>query len=75
LAGADRERVSGYIHAGNAAWLALHEKRGSARVGFLPGIAYRYGRWADSVIVHRSLGPGTTVPPPPLAVLPGRRGP
>jgi len=38
-------------------------------VGLLPGVAYRYGRWADSVMVQRSLGPGTTTapPPPPLS--------
>jgi len=74
-AAAGFRQMIGYIDADNAASLALHEKLGFARVGFLPGVAYRYGRWADSVMVQRSLGPGTTVPPPPPAVLPGRRGP
>jgi hypothetical protein len=40
------------------------EHVGSTRVGYLPGVAYRYGRWADSVMVQRSLGPGTTMSPP-----------
>jgi phosphinothricin acetyltransferase len=37
------------------------------RVGLLPGVAWRYGRWADSVMVQRSLGPGATAPPPPMS--------
>ena len=54
------------IDADNPASLTLHEKFGFVRVGHLPGVAYRYGRWADSVMVQRSLGPGATTPPPPL---------
>ena len=38
------------------------------RVGLLPGVAYRYGRWADSVMVQRSLGAGSTAPPPPASL-------
>ena len=33
---------------------------------FSPITQASYGRWADSVMVQRSLGPGTTAPPPPL---------
>ena len=40
-----------------------HEKFGFRRVGLLPGIAYRYGRWADTVMVQRSLAAGSTEPP------------
>src|SRR5215475_14490512 len=58
-------QMIGYIDADNAASLALHDKFGFARVGFLPGVAYRYGRWADSVMVQRSLGAGSTSLPPP----------
>jgi hypothetical protein len=32
----------------------------------LPGVAYRYGRWSDTVMVQRSLGTGSTAAPPPL---------
>jgi L-amino acid N-acyltransferase YncA len=60
-------QIIGYIDADNTASLSLHEKFGFARVGLLPGVAYRYGRWADSVMVQRSLGPGATAPPPALA--------
>jgi phosphinothricin acetyltransferase len=59
-------QMIGYIDADNVASLAIHEKLGFARVGLLPGVAYRYGRWSDTVMVQRSLGTGTTDAPPPL---------
>jgi phosphinothricin acetyltransferase len=63
-AAAGFRQMIGYIDADNAASLALHEKLGFVRVGLLPAVAHRYGRWADSVMVQRSLGPGATAPPP-----------
>lgn len=67
-AAAGFRQMIGYIDADNVASLALHERFGFARVGLLPGVAYRYGRWADSVMVQRSLGSGTTTAPPPPAL-------
>src|SRR5262249_7798996 len=63
-AAAGFRQMIGYIDADNAASLALHEKFGFSRVGYLPGVAYRHGHWADSVMVQRSLGLGATAPPP-----------
>lgn len=54
----------GYIDAENAASLALHRSFGFAEVGRLPGAAFRFGKWSDSVMVQRSLGPGTQASPP-----------
>jgi L-amino acid N-acyltransferase YncA len=68
-AAAGFRQMIGYIDADNATSLALHEKFGFSRVGYLPGVAYRYGRWADSVMVQRSLGLATTAPPPAFASL------
>jgi phosphinothricin acetyltransferase len=65
-AGAGFRQMIGYIDGDNTASLAIHERFGFVRVGFLPAVAYRYGRWADSVMVQRSLGPGATAPPTPL---------
>ena len=62
-AAAGFRQMIGYIDADNAASLAIHEKFGFRRVGLLPGVAYRYGRWADTVLVQRSLGTGSTEPP------------
>jgi L-amino acid N-acyltransferase YncA len=56
-------QMIGYIDADNAASLAIHEKFGFRRVGLLPGVAHRYGRWADTVMVQRSLAAGSTEPP------------
>jgi L-amino acid N-acyltransferase YncA len=62
-AAAGFRQMIGYIDADNAASLALHEKFGFARVGLLCGVAHRYGRWSDTVMVQRSLGAGSTAPP------------
>ena len=61
-AGGFRQMI-GYIDADNAASLKMHEKFGFARAGLLNGVAYRHGRWADTVMVQRSLGAGTTETP------------
>lgn len=64
-AAAGFRQIIGYVDADNVASLALHERFNFVRVGLLPAVAYRYGRWADSVMVQRSLGTGATTPPPP----------
>ncbi|MBB2963300.1 phosphinothricin acetyltransferase [Methylobacterium sp. R2-1] len=56
-AGGYRQMI-GYIDASNEASLRLHEACGFARVGYLPAIGYKYGRWSDSVIVQCPLGTG-----------------
>jgi L-amino acid N-acyltransferase YncA len=63
-AAAGFRQIIGYIDADNTASLGLHQSFGFSRVAMLPGVAYRYGRWADSVMVQRSLGAGATTPPP-----------
>lgn len=62
-AAAGYRQMIGYIDADNAVSLSLHQKFGFSRVGLLPAVAYRYGHWADSVMVQRSLGAGRTTPP------------
>jgi L-amino acid N-acyltransferase YncA len=64
-AAAGFRQMIGYIDADNAASLAIHERFGFSRVGLLPAVAYRYGRWADTVMVQRSIGAGATEPPSP----------
>lgn len=62
-AAAGFRQMIGYIDADNAASLGLHEKFGFIRVGLLPGVAYRHGRWADTIMVQRSLATGATTAP------------
>jgi L-amino acid N-acyltransferase YncA len=62
-AAAGFRQMIGYIDAANEASLAIHERFGFRRVGYLPQIGYKFGRWTDSVMVQRSLGLGATAPP------------
>ncbi|MGF3025757.1 N-acetyltransferase family protein [Methylobacterium aquaticum] len=61
-AGGYRQMI-GYIDAENEASLRLHESCGFTKVGHLPAVAYRYGRWADSVMVQCALGTGSSDQP------------
>jgi L-amino acid N-acyltransferase YncA len=62
-AAAGFRQIIGYIDAANTASLRLHETFGFRQVGCLPSIGYKFGRWTDSVMMQRSLGPGATEPP------------
>lgn len=62
-AAAGFRQMIGYIDADNTASLGIHERFGFTRVGLLPAVAFRYGRWSDTVMVQRSLGSGATEPP------------
>lgn len=43
--------------------IRLHESLGFRMVGVLEGVGYKFGRWVDSVLMQRSLGPGQSAPP------------
>jgi phosphinothricin acetyltransferase len=49
--------------SGNAASIGLHASLGFLRVGTLRSSGYKFGRWIDSVLMQRPLGPGDGVPP------------
>jgi phosphinothricin acetyltransferase len=53
-----------YIDAANGPSISLHEAFGFERAGLLKGVGYKYGRWTDSMLMQRALGPGQTEPPP-----------
>ena len=56
-------QLVGYIDSSNAQSLHLHQALGFVQVGTLPAVAYRFGRWADTVMVQRALGYGDRLPP------------
>lgn len=56
-------QMIGYIDSSNAQSLRLHEACGFERVGFLPAVAYRFDRWADTIMMQRALGQGNAIPP------------
>ena len=60
-AGGYRQMI-GYIDAQNEASLRLHEACGFVRVGLLPAVGYKFGRWSDSVMVQCALGTGVHGP-------------
>jgi L-amino acid N-acyltransferase YncA len=56
-------QMIGYIDASNQPSIQLHEAFGFRQVGYLPSIGFKFGRWTDSMIMQRSLGPGATTNP------------
>lgn len=47
----------------NAASIGLHASQGFLRVGTLRSTGFKLGRWVDSVLMQRPLGPGDGSPP------------
>ena len=47
-----------YIDGSNGPSLSLHEAFGFARAGVLKWVAFRFGRWTDTVLLQRPLGDG-----------------
>ena len=47
----------------NAGSISLHARLGFLRVGTLRASGYKFGRWVDTVLMQRPLGPGDGAPP------------
>ncbi len=47
----------------NTASIGLHARHGFLRVGTLRSSGYKIGRWVDTVLMQRPLGPGDGEPP------------
>ena len=63
-AAAGFRQMIAYIDAANAPSLNLHEAFGFERVGVLKGVGFKFGRWTDSMLMKRALGPGSAATPP-----------
>jgi len=63
-AAAGYRQMIAYVDAANGPSLKLHEACGFRRVACLEGIGFKFGRWYDSVMLQRALGPGSSTPPP-----------
>lgn len=58
-AAAGRRQIIAVIgDSANHASIKLHEKFGFQRVGLLPAVGYKFGRWVDSVLMQREVGGG-----------------
>jgi phosphinothricin acetyltransferase len=53
-----RQMIAVIGDSGNRASIALHEACGFERVGLLPSVGFKLGRWVDSVLMQRPLGAG-----------------
>lgn len=58
-----RQMIAVIGDSGNAASIGLHASLGFARVALLPAVGFKHGRWVDSVMMQRALGPGDGTPP------------
>jgi len=58
--------------SGNAASIALHRRHGFAPVGTLRSVGFKLGRWVDTPIMQRALGPGDARAPDDLTAPPAR---
>jgi phosphinothricin acetyltransferase len=58
-----RQLVAVIGDSANRASIALHEACGFERVGLLPSVGFKLGRWVDSVLMQRALGEGDRAPP------------
>ncbi len=62
-----RQMVAVIGDSANLASIRLHESLGFARIGVLPAIGFKHGRWVDSVLMQRMLGTGAATLPAPGA--------
>jgi phosphinothricin acetyltransferase len=58
-----RQLVAVIGDSGNAASIGLHSALGFRLVGTLRAIGFKHGRWVDSVLMQRPVGPGDTTHP------------
>lgn len=57
-----RQMVAVIGDSANAASIGLHRAMGFEPVGTLRSVGWKHGRWLDSVLMQRRLGPGDDTP-------------
>ena len=58
-----RQMIAVIGDSGQAASIALHARCGFYYVGTFPHVGFKFGRWLDTVLMQRALGPGSTAAP------------
>jgi phosphinothricin acetyltransferase len=58
-----RQMIAIIGDSGHSASIGLHRALGFTFCGTIHSVGYKHGRWLDSVIMQRALGPGDTSPP------------
>jgi L-amino acid N-acyltransferase YncA len=62
-----RQMIAVIGDSANAASIGLHRALGFEHAGTLRTVGFKHGRWVDTVLMQRALGPGATTLPPPAA--------
>lgn len=57
-AGPWRQMIAVIGDSGNVGSIALHKSLGFQPVGVFNAVGFKFGRWVDSVLMQRALGPG-----------------
>jgi L-amino acid N-acyltransferase YncA len=57
-----RQMIAVIGDSGNTASIRLHAAAGFALVGTLKDVGWKHGRWLDTVLMQRALGPGAGTP-------------
>jgi len=55
-----RRMVAVIGDSANQASIGLHTRLGFRKCGVIPAVGFKFGRWVDSVLMQRPLGPGDT---------------
>ena len=58
-----RQMIAVIGDSNQAPSIALHRAAGFQMVGTLQAVGFKFGRWLDSVLMQRTLGPGAATPP------------
>ncbi len=58
-----RQMVAVIGDSEQVASIALHARTGFYYVGTFPHVGFKFGRWLDTVLMQRPLGPGSTIAP------------
>ena len=58
-----RQMIAVIGDSANAASIELHRALGFAMVGTFADVGFKFGRWLDSVLMQRALGPGSRALP------------
>jgi L-amino acid N-acyltransferase YncA len=58
-----RQMIAVIGDSAQVASIALHRAAGFRLIGTLEAVGFKHGRWLDTVLMQRPLGPGATAPP------------
>jgi phosphinothricin acetyltransferase len=58
-----RQMIAVIGDSGHEASIRLHQSAGFTLVGTFKDVGYKFGRWLDTVLMQRVLGPGGGAPP------------